>query len=51
MVGDVVNVVMVRTYVLTVKTLQLAVRTLQLMVTRTLGGRFMEHDAVRSIEV
>ena len=44
MVGDVVNVVTVRTYVLTVK-------TLQLMVTRTLGGRFMEHDAVRSIEV
>ena len=45
MVGDVVNVVMVRTYVLTVKTLQLTVRTLQLTVTRTLGGRFMEHDA------
>ena len=44
MVGDVVNVVTVRTFMLTV-------RTLQLMVTRNLGGRFMEHDAVRSIEV
>ena len=44
MVGDVVSVVTVRTSVLTV-------RTLQLMVTRTLGGRFMEHDAVRFIEV
>ena len=50
MVGDVVNVVTVRTYMLTVKTLQLMVRTLQLTVTRTLGRRFMEHDAVRSIE-
>ena len=44
MVGDVVKVVTVRTYVLTVKTLQLTVM-------RTLGRRFMEHDAVRSIEV
>ena len=43
MVGDVVNVVTVRTYVLSVK-------TLQLMVTRTLRGRFMEHDAIRSTE-
>ena len=50
MVDDVVKVVMVRTYVLTVKTLQFTVRTLQLTVTRTLGGRFIEHDAVRSIE-
>ena len=50
MVGDVVKVVMVRTYVLTVKTLQLTVRTLQLTVTRALGGRFMEHDVVRFIE-
>ena len=43
MVGDVVKVVTVRTYVLTVKTLQLTV-------TRTLEGSFMEHEAVRSIE-
>ena len=42
--GDIVKVVTVRTHKLTVK-------TLQLMVTRALGGRFAEYDAVRSIEV